>query len=434
MKIEVTVLSQDMEMLGLVNQMTSLQWTQRFSSVGEFGLWAPLTKENTELLKEDNLIWIGTDEIGVIETVTKNKSSDGELTLEVGGRFNECWLFKRIVWDAYSKTDTVSNHIRNLVQSNVISPELSSRKISQISLEENAPSVGPSISMSANRDNLLTTIEDMCAANWVSAKFKNDIRNKKAVLTIRTATDRSIEQNSVPPIVLSSQLSDVLEMGYDLDTTEYCNTAIVAGAGEGSERKIQYVNPENSGLNRRELYVDARDLQDFVTWNAVITTTEVSLSEETTEDGETIYNIKRTIKKVLTHPDTGEQKTTYTYEYETRDTGPEEDKTEETTEDIPIPDEQYYNMLTERGKEKLKEVIKVEAFNSQVRMTGARAYTYGEDYFLGDRITVEDTDVSISVSTEITEVEQSWDEDDYSVILTLGDSAPTITQLIKRRR
>ena len=274
----------------------------------------------------------------------------------------------------------------------------------------------------------------MCAANWVSAKFKNDIRNKKAVLTIRTATNRSIEQNSVPPIVLSSQLSDVLEMGYDLDTTEYCNTAIVAGAGEGSERKIQYVNPENSGLNRRELYVDARDLQDFVTWNAVITTTEVSLSEETTEDGETIYNIKRTIKKVLTHPDTGEKRTTYTYEYETRDTGPEEDKTEETTEDIPIPDEQYYKMLTERGKEKLKEVIKVEAFNSQVRMTGARAYTYGEDYFLGDRITVEDTDVSISVSTEITEVEQSWDEDDYSVILTLGDSAPTITQLIKRRR
>ena len=67
-------------------------------------------------------------------------------------------------------------------------------------------------------------------------------------------------------------------------------------------------------------------------------------------------------------------------------------------------------------------------------MTGARAYTYGEDYFLGDRITVEDTDVSISVSTEITEVEQSWDEDDYSVILTFGDSAPTITQLIKRRR
>lgn len=53
---------------------------------------------------------------------------------------------------------------------------------------------------------------------------------------------------------------------------------------------------------------------------------------------------------------------------------------------------------------------------------------------MGDRITVEDTDVSISVSTEITEVEQSWDEDDYSVILTLGDSAPTITQLIKRRR
>lgn len=38
MKIEVTVLSQDMEMLGLVNQMTSLQWTQRFSSVGE--LWS----------------------------------------------------------------------------------------------------------------------------------------------------------------------------------------------------------------------------------------------------------------------------------------------------------------------------------------------------------------------------------------------------------
>jgi hypothetical protein len=66
-------------------------------------------------------------------------------------------------------------------------------------------------------------------------------------------------------------------------------------------------------------------------------------------------------------------------------------------------------------------------------MQGARAYTYGEDYFLGDRITVQDKKIRVQISTEVTEVERAWDEESYTVTLTLGNAAPTITQLVRKK-
>ena len=36
----------------------------------------------------------------------------------------------------------------------------------------------------------------------------------------------------------------------------------MAGQGEGVNRRIRYVGNENSGMNRYELFVDARDIED----------------------------------------------------------------------------------------------------------------------------------------------------------------------------
>ena len=40
------------------------------------------------------------------------------------------------------------------------------------------------------------------------------------------------------------------------------NTALVAGKGEGINRKTYIVNDTASGLNRKEVYIDARDIED----------------------------------------------------------------------------------------------------------------------------------------------------------------------------
>lgn len=434
--LEVIILSPELEQIGLVNKMTALRWTERFHGFGDFELWLPLTEENAGLMREDNLVWIGTSDLGVIETIQKAKDNDGSLSLQVSGRFNECWLERRVVWSRYSETGYVSNHMRNLVYDNAVNPALSGRRIPHMVLSETQEVQGPSVSYTAHRDNLWTSLDDLGKVHNVSPRLVNDVPAQTVTFVVQGRTDRTIEQTAVPPVVLSSELSDILSSDYSSDNTGFRNTALVAGAGEGEARKEHTVNPGNTGLNRREMSVDARDLSDTEPWNRK-TTTVVSIDRTYYDDNGNVdyYKVRTTVTKVLTHPVTGETRTTTSTSIELSDIEPVTGTTvEEDEEEVLFPTAVYNSMLNERGLSYLAENLRVEAFNSQVRMTGARAYTYGEDYFLGDRITVQDLDLLIQISTDITEVEQTWDEESYSVALTLGDSAPTIKQLIRKRR
>lgn len=74
------------------------------------------------------------------------------------------------------------------------------------------------------------------------------------------------KQENYPTIVLDE--NDIENSEWSFDTSDYFNVAYVHGEGEGPARKMEYVEQpyftdriETKGLLRRELYVDARDLQ-----------------------------------------------------------------------------------------------------------------------------------------------------------------------------
>lgn len=374
MNITLTVLSSLLVPLGLINQFTALTWTSRTTTFGGFELWCPMLPENSELLKPDNLLWIGGDELGVIETIKKSTDEQGGTILQVSGRFIESWLERRIIWGQYSGTEVVSNHLRNMVNLNAISPSDPKRVIPNLRLSTTQEALGPSISFSDSYSNLWNTVVGLANSHSLFIRIKANVPKGELLFTILKGTNRSMEQSILPAVVLSTDLSDILTDSYTLDATSWCNMSLVAGAGEGIQRKTSEVNGSLSGLSRRELFVDARDLQDYE---------EVITSEGTTQ--------------------------------------------------VPIATSVYDGMLQERGKSKLGEVPLVESFDANIRMYGPRAYEYGVDYFLGDRITMQDPNLGIQVSTEISEVQQSWDENGYSLSLVLGTSAPTITQLLKRK-
>lgn len=79
-------------------------------------------------------------------------------------------------------------------------------------------------------------------------------------------------QTENPYVVFSPKFENIANSNYLESKKEYKNVALVAGEGEGAERKTTSVG-EGSGLERRELFVDARDIS---------TTTEdnVTLSDE----------------------------------------------------------------------------------------------------------------------------------------------------------
>lgn len=63
-----------------------------------------------------------------------------------------------------------------------------------------------------------------------------------------------------PP--LQPQWGNLRNAGWSFADTNYANVALVQGAGEGDERATVWVgNVDATGSDRREMYIDARDLQ-----------------------------------------------------------------------------------------------------------------------------------------------------------------------------
>ena len=114
-------------------------------------------------------------------------------------------------------------------------------------------------------------ISEICRLTGLG--FKVTLNDKKQfVFKLYAGADRTYAQTENPYVVFSPKFENIANSNYLESKKEYKNVALVAGEGEGAERKTTSVG-EGSGLERRELFVDARDIS---------TTTEdnVTLSDE----------------------------------------------------------------------------------------------------------------------------------------------------------
>ncbi len=104
---------------------------------------------------------------------------------------------------------------------------------------------------------------------------------------------------------------------------------------------------------------------------------------------------------------------------------------EESAEDKLTPAE-YAGALTTRGLEKLAENQLVRSFEARVRTEDA-TYQYGKDFFLGDKITVTDERLEITVDARVMAAQDSFGSDGEELTLTLGYSQPTVYDKLARK-
>lgn len=96
-----------------------------------------------------------------------------------------------------------------------------------------------------------------------------------------------------------------------------------------------------------------------------------------------------------------------------------------------ITDEQYVQMLKQRGFEKLAEYKKIESFSADVN-TGQNNLVYLKDYDLGDLVTFLVEDYDIAVESRITEIEEIYESGKEEIKLTFGQGYLLTEQYIKR--
>lgn len=258
--MELYVFDREINFQGIVENYHSLRWVRRYSKCGEFELHCSLTAETLNLLKEGNIIWKkGDKEAGYIKYRNFRQDAEGKEILVVKGKFITGYLGRRIIWGIENINSTAELATRELISKNAINPTDSNRKIDLLSLGE-IKNYDETLNYQVSYKNLLEEIESIANTNGLGIRTLIDMQNKQLVFDVYKGLDRTAGNGVNPPAIFSMEFENILEQEYTDSVYNYRNIALVAGEGEGSSRQLLTIG-DGEGLDRYELFVDARDLQ-----------------------------------------------------------------------------------------------------------------------------------------------------------------------------
>lgn len=374
-EIEIQVFKLDndtFDAIGQINEFTSLIWPDKFSGfTEEFELNAPVTEENKLLIKQGNVIWCGGDNAAEIEIIEATTNDEGQKSFKAKGRTLEKLLTNRIIWGIYSCSNKVaSTAMYEIVDMQCVNPVQTNRKIPYLECAEDE-AVGRSIYFQKTGGEVYEALQSISADSELGFCILFRPIEKKLIFKVLQGVDRTEQGDPKNFVIFSTELEDILASSYYINGQDEKTTAYVAGEGEGSARKY-IISGDNDlpGFKRKEMYVDARDLQ----------------SEVANEDGTTTI----------------------------------------------INEDEYRDMLNDRGKEKLAEQVVTQSFETKIRVTGETQYKYGENYNLGDKVYIQDTDLGITAETVVSEVREGF-SDTYSLDVIFGHEYPSLIQRIKKQ-
>lgn len=425
MMTDVYILNEDLELTGIVDAYKSLIWATRYRELGDCELYVRATAEALDLLRIGRYIIREDDDmICRIKKITLTTDAEEGNYLTVKGVDAKSYLDQRIIWGTETVHGRVETFVRDLVTKTLINPALASRKLVN-SQSAGILTLGADAGLTetateqVSYQNIGEKVRDYCLKyGW---GYKVTWENGGLVFRLYKGTDRTAS------VIFSDEFENLASTSYEEDHEQAGNVALVAGVGEGEARARATVG-YNSGTERYEIFVDADDIAQEITYEQLtgiypatasggngsivdtgsgifyrLTTADFEIFDqnqraalEADYPGGTFVTVSGKEYYRLTNVDVAELTTA------TPDDG-------DTVKLLPVV---YMGYLTSRGKEKLSEFGVVTTFNGSVIPN--ITFTYKTDYFLGDLVTVRN-EFGITKQARIVEVIEVNDDLGYSI-------------------
>lgn len=258
-KIEPVVADKNFNRLGVIDDYSSLIWASRYYTCGDFELCVDVSQRSKEILKLDHyVIRDDDDNVGIIERIEIQTDENQREIVIVSGRFLPSILSRRIISVQTLLNGTVSNGIYNLILQEAISPVDEKRRIPNLLFAYS--NFTDKLDAQYTGKNLLTVIEEICETYGIG--HKTTLTDEGEFLfQLYKGVDRSYNQTENPYVIFSDDYDNLLSSQYSEDKQELITDVLVAGEGEGLERKTLWVSEQSlTGLDRYEKYQDQRNL------------------------------------------------------------------------------------------------------------------------------------------------------------------------------
>lgn len=271
--MELLLLDKNFGICGLIDDFSSLVWNRKYYDCGNFNLqiglkyWKQFKNAKYVYSKE-------FEETAILETLNYKNTTQG-IEIQRSGRFLESILTQRVINTTQKFKNMITEDIiRGLVNTFVINS--GDRKIKGVILGERK-GLGRVRTMQMTGGNLLDKIYELCKEDELSIRLRYNFDNNQMVFEVWQGLDRRDTQNKNTWAIFSRNFENILEDEYSTDETKYCNFAYVEGELEEQTETVEVgttddtqkkktrvevtVNRMKDGEERKELYVDARDLQ-----------------------------------------------------------------------------------------------------------------------------------------------------------------------------
>lgn len=257
--MKLLVLDKNFDILGSIPLFRSLIWIRRYERPGCFELY--LSGDVFNLLNRGRYLYRNdAPELGVIDEAGCTQDEKGGREAYVKGNFAEVLLADRVVDSTAVLSGSVESCMRELVRRTAIEPGKADRTVPRLKLGE-VHGVSGRLDIQVTGANLSDKLYELGNSAGAGHRVRYDFLADELLFEVWQGKDRRDSQEENGWAVFSNAFCNVRSVSYNRDDSAYKNYAYVAGAGEGTDRVIVEVDLRVPGEDRRELWVDARDLQ-----------------------------------------------------------------------------------------------------------------------------------------------------------------------------
>lgn len=263
----IRIIDRNFNLLGEIDDYESLIWARRWYKAGDFELHININKQNTHTLQKEHIVLFG-DRAGIIRhrQLKVDESGKGGEVLLIKGSSLSSLVGRRITLPAAGQAYDVVNSntesvMKHFVDVNCINPIDISRKIPNLIIAPNL-NRGIVLKYQSRLKQLDEELEKISIISGLGWDIAIDIENKIYVFDVMEGKDLTSNQTVNNPVTFSIDFDNIKGQTYVDSDLNYRNQAYVGGQGEGVERTIVEVGEGLHGLDRHEVFIDARDIEN----------------------------------------------------------------------------------------------------------------------------------------------------------------------------
>ncbi len=361
----------------IIDTYSSAIWAKRYNDIGDCELVISASEENFRKIKECKYIARNDDDmVCKIKKIEIQTDEENGNQLILTGKDITDILEQRIVVKQTNFNGLVEDYIRTLINDSIINPTNADRKIKNFVLADKI-GFSDTIREQVTYDNVGIKIQKLCKQyGW---GYRVTINNGNFVFALYKGRDKS------KYITFSHNYDNISTTDYSKDDSNIKNVALVAGEGEGVARRTTTIG-NGVGIDRHELYVDARDISSEIDYDELLT--NYPNGKEKVINNVIYYQVNGSNIAIITKNDAGE------------------------VTNVQLCSNIYIENLKNTGYEKMSTYTSVTSFSGEVIV--GMSYRYKEDYDLGDIVNIVN-EYGISIDVRISEVIENQDDNGYTM-------------------